>query len=284
MKRIFLIGFLIVILSAFASAETLRVTMLNQDPNPVRSGDVVDVRFKIENLWENTRDDVIIKVMPEFPFTLYSGTLERNLGRLEGGRTNLNAPIETFKLRVDPNAVDGNHEIKVIASSGEAVWEYDDIFYIDVENEKVSLKPYIVSSNLVTSGKTGKFTIEIANTGGYNIESVELTLLDSENYKLLSTTNYVYLGDIDSDDTESEDFDVYVPEDMTEVNIPIMLNYRANNNDFEDVQNLMLKLLTKSEAKRIGLIDNGSNWLIWAIIIILVAAFFVIRKLKKKQR
>ena len=68
---LYLLTLLLVSMPAFAAeAGLIRVDMLGQDPDPVRAGDVVEVRFRIENWWEDTAQDTTIEDVPEYPFSL----------------------------------------------------------------------------------------------------------------------------------------------------------------------------------------------------------------------
>ena len=61
----------------------IQVTLLNQDPDPVQPGDVVEVRFQVQNKLSETTDDVYIEILPEFPFSMYSGESVRNFAHLK---------------------------------------------------------------------------------------------------------------------------------------------------------------------------------------------------------
>ena len=62
-----------------------QVTLLSQDPDPVEPGQVVEVRFKIENDGPATSEDVIVKVLPKSPFIIYGDVAEKNIGKLRAG-------------------------------------------------------------------------------------------------------------------------------------------------------------------------------------------------------
>ena len=273
---------LVLFLVPLVSAQSLQIGLINQDPDPVTAGDVVKVRFKVENLWETTKDPVIIEIMPEYPFTLYSGERVKNLGILSGRQTGVEAPIIDYRLKVDESAVDGDNEIGIKVKVGETNWVYEDDFFIEVENEEIRLRNYIRSSNLIVPESKGKVSIEFANAGGYDLEFFEVWLLPSDDYKLLSTSNYVYIGDIDSDDTESEEFEIYVPKDVREVNIPIKVSYEVNDFEYASEETLTLQLLNSGEAESIGLIksDTGKN-IIWGILIGLAILYFYRRYRKR---
>ncbi len=280
---IYLLSLLLLSTSVFAAeAGLIRVDMLGQDPDPVRAGDVVEVRFRIENWWEDTTQEVTIEVVPEYPFLLY-GSGSKNLGRLEGRKFGADAVFADFKLRVDPAAVDGEQELKVNIYNGDSKIEYNDQYFIDIENEKISLKPYVAASDLVVGGNKGSITIDIANSGGYDVNSLELQLLPSEDYKLLSTSNYIYIGDVDADDVESEDFDIYVEKDVQQVKIPLRLTYEVDDHDYTDDYTLTLNLLTTSEAKKLGLIKSSTGTWVTILVVLVIVGYIVYRKRFRKR-
>jgi len=281
-----LMGFVLLFILISCSSvfgQGISVGIVNQDPDPVFAGEVVEVRFKIENYWKEIGDDVIVEIMPEYPFKLYSGEAVRNLGKLEGRQFGVDAVIVDYKLKVDEESVDGDHEIGFKVSVGEAIWYYDDTFYLDVEQEETILKAYVRSSDIIVPGIEGTISLEIANAGGRDVEFLQLELLKSEDYKLLSASNYIYLGNLESDDTESEDIDVYVPPDKTEVKVPIKLFYEVNDKNYEKKFDVKLNLLTKKEAKQIGLIKQSYGLPIFTAIIGVLVLFIIWRRKRKKK-
>tara|TARA_Y100000310_G_scaffold336884_1_gene422568 strand:- start:11232 stop:12086 length:855 start_codon:yes stop_codon:yes gene_type:complete len=284
MKKIFLLVLPLLLFSSIVAAQSLYVTMVNQDPDPVRAGEVVEVRFKIENLWTTTEENVLLEIQPEYPFTLYSGDALRELGIIVGRSDFKEATIVDFKLKVDSNAVDGDHAVKLKLTKGSAEWTYDDDFYIDIEKEEINLKAYVRSSELITSGNKGAITLELANAGESDIKFLELELLPSQDYKLLSTSNYVYLGDLDSDDTESEDFEIYVNKEISTVHLPIKVEYEVRDTNYKKTYNLELNLLTEKEATKLGLIKkNNLNTILITIAVILIG-IYTYRKIKKRKQ
>lgn len=285
MKRIVMYALSLLLLSMpalAAEAGLIRIDMLGQDPDPVRAGEVVEVRFRIENWWEDTTEEVTIEVVPEYPFSNY-GAGSKNLGRLEGRRLSADAIFADFKLRVDPAAVDGEHELLVNIYTGTAKIGYKDQFFVDIENEKIALKPYVAASDLVIANSKGSITLDIANSGGYDVQSLELELLPSEDYKLLSTSNYVYIGDVDADDVESEDFDIYVDKGLQQVQIPLRLTYEVDDHEYVGEHTLNLQLLTTSEAKKLGLVKSSTGSWIAIAITVMIVGYIVYRKRFKKR-
>lgn len=281
---LYVLSLLLLSMPVFAAeAGLIRVDLLGQDPDPVRAGDVVEVRFRIENWWEDTTEEVTLEVVQDYPFSVYGGSNKKNLGRLEGRKISSEAVFADFKLRVDPEAVDGEHELVLNIYNGNTKIEYKDQFFVDIEHEKISLKPYIAASDIILADSKGSITIDIANSGGYNIEALELELLSSPDYKLLSTSSYVYIGDVDADDIESEDFDVYVDKNVQQVKIPLRLTYEVDDHAYTDDHVLTLNLLTTSEAKKLGLVKSNMTLWIVVVVVALVVGYLVYRKRFRKR-
>lgn len=386
--------------SATAGAD-IKVTLLSQDPDPVEPGQIVTVKFKIENDGEETREDVIIKLHPVFPFSIYRDSAEKNVGKLQGASTGADAAVVEFQLKVDEAAVEKETElpVEIIRGNGGFLFD-DDQFLIDVQTndpileltsitttpenivpgspgtlqisvknladsllkdikfnldfdavpllapyqsssqkriahlqsehqlplsfgiiadpaatpglykiplnitysdeqgdsftldeiiailvgDEPDVKTYIKKSTVLAADSAGVVTIEIANTGTNDVKFLELTLLPSDQYELISTSNYVYIGDVDSDDTESEEFNIFINDDVETLQIPLSLEYTdANNNPLQQQMQLELQLYSSSQLRAFGVIESG-NGAVWVILILLIGGGWYWKKRKKKKK
>jgi hypothetical protein len=371
MKRAVILAILIVFLCSLSygvqgtyfSSHRIDAVLLNQEPDPVRPGEVVEVRFKVENSGAETTEDVFIEILPSFPFTLYSGDSLINVGKMGAGQTGADAVIVKFKLEVDEDAVEGDNDIGIRAGVGGDGWKtytngefqikvetpdailgVDEVYtkpaimvpgqdaklYIKLTNEAdnllrnikiqldlddltivpIDLTYYDVAGNMYTKestiglkigddpelllyvsetdiyseGQKGTVTITMANHGLANIKLLKMTLLPSDNYEIISA-NEIYIGDVDSDDIESQEFDIYVKEGEDLVNLPVKLEFRdANNKKIEQTYDVGLKLFSSSEAKRYGLTSSSS--LVWIIFIVILGGvgYFFYRRYKHKKK
>lgn len=298
MKKLFCLiiaSILLVNFSIIASAATavggvpdVDVVLLNQDPDPVEQGDVVEIRFKVENTGTATLDDVELKILPNYPFTIYSGTASRNIGKLKSSLTGADAAIIDYKLRVDKDAAEGENEIELEVNTGTMTKTYDDgEFMIDVEQYNVpELNIYIKDNNILQSNTKGTLAIEVANVDLGDVEFLQMTLLPSEDYKLLSPSNYVYLGNVDSDDTDSEDFDLYVKDvEDGEVSVPVKIEYQdSNEKDYEKTVDLKFNVYSSGELRRYGLKETSYTGIIVVAILALLAYFYWKRKNRKNKK
>ncbi|MFC1685571.1 COG1361 S-layer family protein [Nanoarchaeota archaeon] len=271
------------------SGPDIQVTLLNQDPDPVRQGDIVEVRLKVENSGAETADNVQIQISPQYPFSIYSGSSIKDIGTLRALQSGADSVIVDFKLKVDEDAAEGDNELEVKLRVGQDQWlVYDeDDFVIDIEDyEFPEIKVYVKDSTVNSAGQKGEVVLEIANTDIEDVKFLQLTLLPSADYDLLSASNYVYLGDVDSDDTESEEFEIYINPGVSEnLMIPVQLEYE-DSNEKEYTKEFMpkLRIFNGKDSKKFGLDAGKSSSVVVIVLAVLaVAIYFYWRRKRKKK-
>ncbi len=283
---IFLLVLFLVLPLVCANSPHITVTLLNQDPDPVGQGQVVEARFKIENDGLQTLGDVEVEFLPKYPFTLYSGDAIREIGKLRAGQTGADAIIVDYKLKVDNAAVEGDNEIELLVRSGSNEFSFtQDEFMIDIEEYNLpEIKAYLRETDIIQPNSKGSITIEVANVDEADIKFLQMTLLPNEDYKLLSASNYVYLGDVDSDDTESEDFEIFVNDVKEDVTIPILLQYE----DIEEIEHeeefeVTFNVYNSGELSKYGLQKRSYTLIVIVILVILIIVYFYWKKRRKKE-
>ncbi|MDP3990499.1 MAG: COG1361 S-layer family protein [archaeon] len=409
MKKISVFGvvailFLSLVTVAFADAGDIDVTLMSQSPDPVEPGQIVTVKFKVENAGAETTKDTIVHLRPSFPFSLYGDVVDKNIGKLRAGSTGANAIIVEYKLKVDEEAVEGYTELELEVGVNQAgVAFVNDEFLINIETHdavleitKISMEPeriapggtatltiftknladsllkdikftfdfessdlplapyqtssqkriaqlnsnnqlpltlpiiadpeakpglykvpvnityndekgnrltiedvvavqigsapdlktYIKRSTVLRKGETGSITIELANTGTDDIKFLELEILPTKDFEVLSTSPYAYIGDVDSDDTESEEFQIFVKRSVKTLMVPVMLRYTdANNNPIEEKTDLELRIYSGFQLREFGLVASSSSGVYILLILLGVGGyFFYTKRYKKKKR
>jgi hypothetical protein len=143
----------------------------------------------------------------------------------------------------------------------------------------------IDDSTIFEPGKAGDIIIKVVNKGVTDLKFVNLRLMESEKFKIISNSQ-VYLGNIDSDDFETAAFNIFVEKNKdAKVILPFQLEFKdANNNDFSENVNLDLSLYSGSEAKRYGLKKRNGFIGILIIVAIVLAGLFFYRKYRKKKK
>lgn len=383
-----------VVTAATYGNNVVRASLQSQTPDPVEPGEIVTVKFKIENTAGETYEDVIVKLLPKFPFKLYGDVAEKNLGKLKVG-SGADAVIVEYKLKVDENAVEGDTELELQVNVGagglsytndellihinsrnpvlditsidftpqqvapgetslinvnvkntaesplknirfkldftdedlplapyqssserrltqlasgledslqfriiadpDAVsglykiplnityededgnpLSYDDVLGVSV-GEEPQVRTYIKRSTSLRANEPSKITLEIANAGTTDVKFFEISLLPWEDYQLISASDYIYIGDIDSDDTESEDIDIFInrkADDDGKLTIPVKLSYYdANNIKYEKNFNLEMELYSSWKLKKFGVLQRNYSWIYLLVLILALGGF-----------
>lgn len=410
MKRFIQISFIIFILTfslalagGTSSSPQVQVTLQSQSPDPVEPGQILTVKFKVENSGGETTSDSIVRLLPKHPFTIYGDSTEKNIGKLQASSTGADAVIVEFKLKVAQDAIEGDTELEIEVQQGPSSIIYNDNeFLIDIQthdavldiisitsdpgqippgesatvtlsmknladsllkdiklklnfddadlplapyqssSERIlsqldsglqnslsfkliaspsaepglykvplnisyndekgnsksfsdilavtigdtpKLRPFIKKSTVLQANKEGTVTLTLANAGTTEVKFAELYLLPSQDYQLISTTDYYYIGDIDSDDTESQEIEIFINDDLELLNFPVKLKYYdANNKAFQEQFDLTLNLYSESQLKKFGLIEGSNTFIYLLLIVLAISGYFWYRKKKRTDK
>ncbi len=408
-KSILFLGIFVMLLSmvpltmgAYSSASSMvKVTMMSQTPDPVEPGEIVLVKFKIENGGVETNTDAIVKLMPQYPFSLYGDVAEKNIGKLRASSKGSDAVIVEYKLKVDQEATERETEVELKVQLGDAAISYtNNEFLVDIQtqdavlditsisfepeqikpgeiteativiknladstlknikfklnlsasvpfapykstSEKIipqldsqyqktitfsliadpkaaaglykvpieikyndekgkayssqeilavslgdipKVKPFIKKTSVLQAGENGKLTLEIANPGTADIRYLELFIIPTEEYTLLTPSDYFYIGNIDADDTQSEELEIYVQPDTKLLHLPVKLKYfDANGKQFQQQFDLTMSLYSSAQLQKFGKQSANYTWIYVLIMLLGGGGFLLYKRYKPKQ-
>lgn len=375
----------------------VEVTLVNQIPDPVEPGDIVDIRFRIENTGAKAIDNLKFEIMPEFPFTLYEDNAEKDLGSIDAYQTGEDAYVIKYKLKVSESAVSGDNTLPAsyTLNNGQSYVELDDFtitvneyepvvelvsvitnpevvvpgedielrlrvksltssqirdvkLSLDIEDtttttyyfapigsaneqvietigahqekevifnlatspdtpidvEKIPLtmtyydddgteyiKEYIVgvkiyeepSYTLALEDKTvykelqkGKVTFSIANTGKSDLNYLEIELMDQPLYYTILSNNKVYIGNLESDDFDTAEFEIY-SEDSVAGKLPLKVKVKykdSYNKAFEEPHEIEVELYDKKQLMKYGLETPAGAGMIFNIMLLVIVTVF----------
>lgn len=249
----------------------LDVSMINQDPYPATPGDYVKVVFQISGVSNPECGKVSFEVKETYPFSLDpettnkkvidSGIYERNYGSFY---------LATYKLRVNPNALEGENPIEVIyGSKGELnlLKEFD----IRVEDTKADFEIYVKDYNYGTK----ELTFEILNIEDSDIEALTIEIPKQEDLNIKGA-NRIVVGDLDSNEYTTADFKAILPEGETKILLDIIYTDSIN------VRRTLQKEVMFDSAYFEG---NGEKkgGTFWIILILLGVGWFGWRRYKKHK-
>ncbi len=396
---IFLVLCIFPLVSAYGTSSTpsIHVTLMSQTPDPVQPGDIVTVKFKIENNGSETNNDALVTLLPQYPVSLYGDVAQKNIGKLRALNSGANAIIVEYKLKIDEQATEGDLELELNVKFGESGISYTnnefllhiqtqdsilDITSISFDPEQIKpgestqatitiknladsllrnlkfklnltssgipfapyqssseriiaqlpsgyqkaitfnliadpkgaaglykvpleisyydekgklfttqellaislgdipkVQPFIKKTSVLQAAENGKITIEIANPGTADIRYLQLYVLPSDEYTLLSPNDYFYIGNIDADDTQSEELEIYITPNTKLLHLPIKLKYfDANGKQFQQQFDLTMNLYTTSQLETYGKIPTNYTWVYIVILFLSIGGYVAYRK------
>jgi LPXTG-motif cell wall-anchored protein len=163
------------------TAPFIRVTLLNQEPDPVSAGQYVDIKYKIDNLGSSGVENFSITFVEQYPFSLDANQDETivvgNLVRYQG---NADSAIVEFKVRVDSRAVDGENDAMVrytYRSDGrEVVQTQENTVTIRTIDATLHIQEVAIEPEQLVPGKEGKITVRLANIAPSVLRDISLKL------------------------------------------------------------------------------------------------------------
>jgi len=251
-------------------------------PKMIKPGEVSKVDINLKNLALSFIKDIKVKLdLRSVPFATI-GSTNRKIIKQMGADSEATV---SFNLMAEPDAESQLYKVPI------EIEFLDRLGVVYTKNETVGLivgavpdlSVIIDDSQIYSSGGTGEVTIKITNKGVTDVKFLNIILGDGE-YQILSTKE-VYVGNIDSDDYETADFEISLGKVKGDVILPLLVEYKdANNNEYSKDISLPLKLYSSSEAKAAGL-KKGSNAVGIIIVLVIVGAgFFIYRRWRKKKK
>ncbi len=176
----------VILVAGFAQAAVpkfpqIAITMINHEPDPVAPGEVTEVKFRIENEGSDPAYETQVKVVPEYPFSIYGGEDTKEAGTLAGYQTGNVGVREEWKLLVDKEASTGENPVEVWYKIKGGVWTRAGEYNITVRSRESELainEIRTAEENIVPGTKTQvAFVLEnLADSTLYDIK-LELDVL-----------------------------------------------------------------------------------------------------------
>jgi len=273
-KLIFGILFLVLTLS-FASA-----IVVDADYITIYSGESGRVSVEIENNENFDIEDISLALeLSDLPFTSV-GSSEKDVDDIDED----DEDTVSFTLRASTDIVPGDYNIPytltyINAENSTESFEKTGSFGLRV-SAKTDLDFSVETNEDAIVGEEGRIIIEIINRGLGEIKSVSIEIIPN-GFELLSK-NKIFVGTIDSDDSDTATFDVFYK--TQNPNFSVKIIYKDfDNNDQTETQSFLAKVYTKEDALELGLIQKR-NFTLYLLIGVLVLGFIVYRIKKKRKK
>ena len=155
---------------AYASLDdntAISISLVNQDPDPAVAGNIFDMRLSVINIGGNAANNLIIEIVPEYPFELVSGELSlQNIGTITGyqGYYDENMKVVKYRIMVDPSAPTGSYNVKVKYYEEGSYYVTEKNIPMDVKNKEVAEIIHI-DKTLLVPGNQSRMKFTISNVG-----------------------------------------------------------------------------------------------------------------------
>ena len=287
LKTLTLIVALLLVQICFASALT--ITSVTSVPNEVQPGEKLTMNLNIENDLSQDIENAIIsldlsKMTPLLAFAPYQSSNEYMIEEIAEG----DHEKASFDVIALSDAVSGTYTIPVQISYRLANETNRSSQSLGVVSLTINAKPKIeISSENVglVKGTKEKLTIKIVNSGMGESKFLNIRLNQASGIKLVSSDN-IYIGNIDSNDFDSAEFNIFVNANSpSSINLPLEITYTDSmNNQIVETKIITIKIYSQQEAVALELMNKNSPFLIILSIIGIVCAYFIYRKIKKRNK
>ncbi len=261
---------------------TLIVTSVESIPNKIQPGQEAQVKINVKNQANFLLKDITLKLdltSNTLPFAPIKSVTEQRIDSLsESQETQF-----TFDIISLPSAKPDIYKIPIKITYYDQFNQFytkDDVIALIVSSTP-SLDINIDKSELIESKKE-TLSINLVNRGLSNIKLLNIEILNSNQFNLLSSKN-IYIGNLDSDDSETIDLDL-IPIKKNTITIPLLVTYKdTNNQDYSIQENIEARVYSVNEAKQIGLIKPNGFLRVMAFLVIIVFIYIIYRRRKRKN-
>ncbi|MGM5487424.1 MAG: COG1361 S-layer family protein [Nanobdellota archaeon] len=260
----------------------LAINDVSTDPYRVNPGDTVNLSIGLKNMAETFFKRISVNLnMEELPISPVGSSNEKIIEIL-GSKEERSID---FLLRANADADSGVYKIPTsltfIDDSGEKQTRQQ-IISLQVGKEP-ELMVQLDSNDPFIIGATNELEVRFTNKGSEDIKFLTAKLREKEDYEIISTPA-VYVGNIDSDDYETADYQLRCKKCNDFASYVIDVEYAdENNQEYTETYTVQNKVYTQTEAMDAGLIQKNNTVGFLILIAIVVVGFIIYRYWKKRR-
>lgn len=248
-------------------------------PEAIRPGDLVDVEITLRNSGGlDIRDIDVILDLDESKFAPIGSGNSKRIAFIAKDST----AKAGFSLIADTSA-----EIKVYAipvtlkfkDSRGTVYSEETRFSL-VMSAEPELMAVVDSTTISSAGSPGTVTVKVINRGIMDLKYLNMRLVSTEQYQVLSASNEAYIGNLDSDDFETVDF--IIKPKSKDVQLKAIADFKDSYN--KEYQRQFLLPLRVFSARELG--QAGFNWFLLIAVLAVAGGvcYWYYRRRKKRKK
>ena len=259
----------------------ISAVIVDADYITIHPGEEGKITLDVENNENFDIENVFVSVaLSSVPFTSV-GSSVKDVDDLDEGDDD----SVSFTLRASTDAVPGDYDIPYLVKYVNSENNTENFTSTGSFGIRISAKTDMDFSaearETAIVGKNGQLSLEIINRGLGEIKSVSVELFP-QGFELLSS-NKIFVGTIDSDDSDTATFDVvYRSQNPT---LSAKVYYKDfDNNDQSEIINLPVRVYTEEQAIQLGLIKKNNTIFYISGIIVLLIIWFAWRRIRKRKK
>jgi hypothetical protein len=148
----------------------LQVDLLNQDPDPARTGDTADIRFKVENTGSAAVTNLIVELLEDYPFTVVNGDAVKDLGTINAGLTGNDYRTFEYVVKIDKDNIQPERTLRVRYKYDNVQW-ITESFVVNIASKEFAQIIYVDKAQL-DPGKETNMTFTITNVGNAPLQNL----------------------------------------------------------------------------------------------------------------
>lgn len=240
----------------------LNVVLQNQDPNPAKPGDLVELRWLVENIGVSKVPGLEFLIESDYPFTIVSKDTQY-LGTLSTKEEGKDFALVNFKLRVNKDAVPGDYEVKLrYKTSGAEGWQKPITFKVSVKTEQslLTIKNIRTESERLKPGSKGTLFLTLVNQGKNSLQDLLVRLdLEDSYFSILGSTDEQLVSWLEAGEEVQLMYTMLVSAhaDAKEYKIPLLLDYSDQSGKKSTKQNTITIVLDSTPDYILTLEDTS---------------------------
>lgn len=246
-----------------------------------------EVDITLENVADSYLKNIDVSLdisSSDLPLITVGSTTGKRVQKIAPGKT---ASV-SFNLKADSDADQKAYKVPLkVEYENEAGTDFSKKEYTGIiVGGKPELETNIaeIQGGYMMPGTSKDVSISLVNRGLSVAKFVSLEVLSGNNYRIISPSK-IYIGNMESDDYESSDFNIYVERGTEGITLPLRLNYKdSEGSSIVENETVSFDTYTSGEVSKFKL-EKGNNTIYFVIIIavVLVVGYYLYRKRKSKE-
>ncbi len=153
-----------------SNRPVILVDLLNQNPDPAKSGDTFDLHFSVENTGSASVQNLTVELLQDYPFTVVSGNAVQSLGSIQAGQTGHTYQTFTYTVKIDKDNIQAERNVRIRYMYYGGSWVTEN-FTIHIASEEFA-QIIFVDKSQVNPGQETPITFTITNVGNAPLQNL----------------------------------------------------------------------------------------------------------------